>query len=58
MLRWCLEQDAVAIPKSAHPDRVRENFEVLDFALDEDDRGELARLDIGLRTCWDPTGTP
>ncbi len=53
VLRWHVQQDGVvAIPRSSHPDRIRENLEVFDFALDA---GEVAAIDAlrsrGLRIC-------
>jgi diketogulonate reductase-like aldo/keto reductase len=34
ILRWILQQDAVAIPKTSNPERARENLGALDFELD------------------------
>jgi diketogulonate reductase-like aldo/keto reductase len=42
VLRWHLQHDIVVIPKSATPDRIRENFDVYGFKLSDD---EMARLD-------------
>lgn len=55
MIRWCIETGTVPLPKSVHPERIRENFDVFDFALDEADMNLLAGLDADYRTCWDPT---
>ena len=55
MIRWCIEVGTVPLPKSVHPDRIRENFDVFDFALDVDDMQQITELDQNLRTCWDPT---
>ena len=55
LLRWCLEKDVVTIPKSARPERIRENAEIFDFALSSEDMRDLDRLDEGLHTGWDPT---
>jgi diketogulonate reductase-like aldo/keto reductase len=35
MIRYVIQRGAVAIPKSATPDRIRENIDVFDFALSE-----------------------
>jgi diketogulonate reductase-like aldo/keto reductase len=55
ILRWHLQLGNVAIPKSATPERIRENIDVFDFALSEDDMAALARLDTGERIGPDPT---
>jgi len=54
ILRWHLQLGNVVIPKSSNPERIRENFEVFDFELSEDDMAALARLDAGERTGPDP----
>lgn len=58
LIRWALQHDLVVIPKSARPERIRENADVFGFALDEADMAALDALDEGLRTSWDPTGVP
>jgi 2,5-diketo-D-gluconate reductase A len=42
VLRWHLEHDITVIPKSAHPDRIATNFELLDFSLTPE---EVASID-------------
>lgn len=54
ILRWHLQVGNVVIPKSATPERIRENFEIFDFELSEDDMAALARLDTGERIGPDP----
>lgn len=54
ILRWHLQLGNVVIPKSSNPERIRENFEVFDFELSEDDMAALERLDAGERTGPDP----
>jgi len=54
ILRWHLQLGNIAIPKSATPRRIRENIEVFDFELSEDDMAAIARLDAGERTGPDP----
>lgn len=49
VLRWHLQSDLVAIPKSIHPARIRENFSILDFALDDDDLRRISTLDEDTR---------
>lgn len=55
MLRWCIQKDTVVLPKSVHPDRIKQNMELFDFELDADDMRQLTGLEKDLRTCWDPT---
>ncbi|MGN6258397.1 MAG: aldo/keto reductase [Solirubrobacterales bacterium] len=55
ILRWHLQLGNVVIPKSATPSRIRENFELFDFALSEDDMAAIERLDSGERTGPDPS---
>lgn len=58
MLRWCLQQNTVVLPKSKTPSRLLENINIFDFLLDSEDMNQLSALDAGLRTCWDPTRIP
>jgi 2,5-diketo-D-gluconate reductase A len=55
ILRWHLQIGNVVIPKSATPSRIRENFELFDFALSEDDMAAIERLDAGERIGPDPS---
>jgi 2,5-diketo-D-gluconate reductase A len=54
ILRWHLQIGNVVIPKSVTPERIRENFELFDFALSEDDMAAIERLDAGERVGPDP----
>jgi 2,5-diketo-D-gluconate reductase A len=54
ILRWHLQLGNVVIPKSVTPARVRENFDLFDFELTEDDMAAIARLDAGHRIGPDP----
>lgn len=46
-LRFLLQSDVVLIPKSTHKNRMEENFNVFDFALDAGDMKEIESLDTG-----------
>jgi 2,5-diketo-D-gluconate reductase A len=50
VLRWHLQLGSVAIPKSVTPQRIAENFDVLDFELDEHEMDRLQALDADTRT--------
>jgi diketogulonate reductase-like aldo/keto reductase len=45
VLRWDIQQEGiVTIPKSAHPDRIRSNFAIFDFALNEGETAAISAL--------------
>jgi 2,5-diketo-D-gluconate reductase A len=55
ILRWHLQLGNIVIPKSATPKRIRENFELFDFELGEEDLTEIAALDVGRRIGPEPS---
>lgn len=58
MVRWGLQRDFAVIPKSSQQGHLRENAEVFDFSLDEEEIAALDARDERLAVSWDPTGTP
>ncbi|MFF9278190.1 aldo/keto reductase [Streptomyces griseosporeus] len=50
VLRWHLQLGNVVIPKSVTPARIRENVDVFDFSLSEEEMAAIAALDRDLRT--------
>jgi 2,5-diketo-D-gluconate reductase A len=44
ILRWHIQLGLVAIPKTVHVDRMKENLDVLGFELDEHDMGKVGSL--------------
>ncbi len=58
LIRWCLEQEIIAIPKSSRQERMKENSDVFDFHLGPDTRRSLGAMDERLHTSWDPTDVP
>lgn len=44
-LRWMIQKDVVVIPKSVSESRIKENFEVFDFELSEEDMEAIKTLD-------------
>jgi len=44
-LRWCLQNDFVSLPKSANPMRIKENTEIFDFELSNEDMNIISGLE-------------
>lgn len=49
VLRWHVQEGRIAIPKSVHAERIRENAEIFDFALDGTQLKALDALDEGVK---------
>ena len=47
VLRWHIQHGYIVFPKSATPERIRENFELFDFELSADDMNTIDSLDRG-----------
>jgi diketogulonate reductase-like aldo/keto reductase len=43
-IRWCLQNGVLPIPRSAHPQRVRENISVFDFEISREDMDAINML--------------
>ncbi len=54
VLRWHIEHGVSAIPKSVKPHRIKENFDVFDFALAREVVTAIDALDTGVRGGPDP----
>ncbi|WP_165984920.1 aldo/keto reductase [Streptomyces sp. YIM 98790] len=54
VLRWHLQLGNVVIPKSVTPSRIKENIDVFDFVLTEDDMARIAAQETGVRIGPDP----
>lgn len=46
-LRFLIQSDIVAIPKSASKERMEQNYRIFDFALKEEDMQKITLLDSG-----------
>ncbi|MFA5314237.1 MAG: aldo/keto reductase, partial [Methanomassiliicoccales archaeon] len=55
LIRYALQKGNVPLPKSKDPARIRENADVFDFALTDEDIAEMDGWEEGLRTSWNPT---
>lgn len=47
ILRWHIQRGVVVIPKSVHAERIRENMNIWDFELDQEDMEVISRMDTG-----------
>ncbi|MFD1419270.1 aldo/keto reductase [Companilactobacillus keshanensis] len=45
-LRWIIEQNAIAIPKSTHEERLVQNMDIFDFSLTDEDLKEISTFNI------------
>ena len=46
-LRWNTQRGVSILPKSVHAERIAVNFDIRDFALNEAEMAEIAKLDLG-----------
>lgn len=53
MLRWLVQRDVVAIPKSVRRERMAENFDIFDFALTDAEMQQIAALETGASLFFD-----
>jgi methylglyoxal/glyoxal reductase len=54
MLRWGLQHNAIVIPKSSNPGRIKENADIFDFSISDKDMKVLNSLDESLRYSPNP----
>ncbi len=54
VLRWHLQLGSIIFPKSVTPARVRENFEIFDFELSQEEMHEISALNRDQRVGPDP----
>ena len=47
MLRWNVQRGVVVIPKSTHIERIKENMDIWDFTLSEEEMHQISSLDKG-----------
>ena len=55
LIRWSLQKEYIPLPKSSNPIRIKDNADVFDFEIKEEDMNLLDTLDEQFRTGWDPT---
>ena len=54
VLRWTLQRGDIVFPKSSAPERMRQNLDVLDFELTDEQMASISALHDGTRSGPDP----
>ena len=49
ILRWHIQSGNIVIPGSKNPDHIRDNFDIFDFALTDEDMAAIAKVNKGVR---------
>ncbi|HEV7423743.1 MAG TPA: aldo/keto reductase [Candidatus Paceibacterota bacterium] len=54
LIRWGLQHGCIPIPKSIHRDRIKENSEVFNFEILEEDMKKINNLNENIHQAWNP----
>ena len=54
-VRFCLQSHVLPVPKSTHPERMKQNADVFDFVISEEDMREIETLEVFGRIGTDPS---
>jgi diketogulonate reductase-like aldo/keto reductase len=57
-LRWLVQQDIVAIPRTSKPERLKQNVDVFDFTLSEAEMQDISALSGRKERLVDWSGSP
>jgi diketogulonate reductase-like aldo/keto reductase len=49
ILRWHIQEGNVVIPGSRNPKHIRDNFDLFDFSLNDEEMNEIAKINKGVR---------
>ncbi|USS90274.1 aldo/keto reductase [Fructilactobacillus carniphilus] len=52
ILRWELQREVITIPKSTHEEYIKQNADVYDFELSDEDVALIDSLDVDKRSLW------
>ncbi len=55
LLRWGIQHQVIQIPKSGNKDHIKENIDIFDFNLDDEDMKQLDNLNEDFRNVDDPS---
>ena len=54
-LRWLIQHGFIVLPKSKDEGRIKENIDLFDFELTEEEMEKINKLrEINHRCCWNP----
>lgn len=54
ILRWNIERNIIALPKSSHIERLKQNIDIFDFSLTKDDMAQIKSLNKNERISGNP----
>lgn len=49
ILRWHIQEGTIVFPRSTNPEHIRENFDIFDFSLTEEEMNQIRSLEKGQR---------
>ena len=52
LLRWGVQNGYAVLPKSVNPDRMRQNFDLFSFSIDDADMAQMATMNRGDGVAW------
>ena len=52
LLRWALQNGYAVLPKSTSEERIRQNFDLFSFEIDNEDMAAIAAMDRGEGVAW------
>ena len=55
LIKWSLQRGFVVIPKSVHKSRIKENADVFDFEISDEDMTKIDNFHEDYRVTWDPS---
>jgi diketogulonate reductase-like aldo/keto reductase len=58
LIRWALQHEVIVIPKSSNKKRIRENANIYDFSISDEDMRTLDAFNRDMHITWDPTDEP
>ena len=54
ILKWCIQHNIIPLPKSVHDEYIKENIDLNEFFLTDEEMKNIDNLNIGYKRDWDP----